>query len=196
MRGSMWSSVLLISAAVLAFSGCKVATNDAGEGHDVDIRTPLGGMSVKTDSASIANRIGLPVYPGATPQPKHGDDNGSADVEMGFGSFHLRVLAAGYDTAATPQQVETYYRTALQQYSDVIECQHHQPLGKLTRTGMGLTCSDSGKGKDVHVNEGDNDLQLKAGSPTRQHIVAFHPAGSGTEFHIIALDLPHTSEAK
>ena len=183
---------LVASWLVLAAVGCKVETNNNRQGRkDVDISTPLGGMSVKTDSAAVQAKLGLPVYPGAVPEKKKGDDSSSADVDMSFGSFHLRVLAMGFDSTDAPDKITTFYRKELSQYSDVILCRNKQPVGTPTRTGLGLTCADD---NHVHahtgINSDDDETQLKAGSPSRQHIVSFKPSGSGTHFGLISLELP------
>ena len=90
--------------------------------------------------------------------------------------------------------VEAFYRTTLGQYSDVVTCRNHQPVGKPERTGLGLTCAD-----DNHVHNGsthdvdpdsDNETELKAGSKSRQHIVSMQPNGSGTKFGMVSLELP------
>ncbi|MGI4854978.1 MAG: hypothetical protein ACRYF4_13150 [Janthinobacterium lividum] len=159
---------------------------------DVDISTPLGGMSVKTDSSAVQKKLGLPLYPGATPEQKKSSDSSSADVDMSFGAFHLRVLAMGFESSDSPEKVSDYYRKALAQYSDVIVCRNHQPVGKPVRTGLGLTCADDNK---VHTRTQESDdkdeTELKAGSASRQHIVSFKPSASGTRFGLVALELPH-----
>ena len=179
----------------LTLAGCRVHNHQSSDGgKDVDIATPLGGLSVKTDSATVQRRLGLPLYPGAAPEQRKGDDNSSADVDMNFGSFRLRVLAMGFTSADAPAKVEAFYRASLAQYSDVIKCRHHQPVGLPVRTGLGLTCADdnhvhSGKSNDVDPDS-DNDMELKAGSRSRQHIVSLQPEGTGTKFGLVSLELP------
>ena len=181
---------------LLPLTGCMVQSRKGDKGdNDVAITTPLGGMSVKTDSDAVSKKVGLPLYPGAVLEKKKGNDSGSADVDMNFGAFHLRVLALGFDSTDSPAKISDFYKKALSQYSDVITCRNKQPVGTPVKTGLGLTCSD-----DNHVNvhskgDGDDDdnadeTKLKAGSPSRQHIVAFKPSGSGTHFGLVALELP------
>ncbi len=188
---------LVAFTLLLPLAGCMVRSKKGANGDDnVDISTPLGGMTVKTDSASVQDKIGLPLYPGATPDKKKDNDNGSADVDMNFGSFHLRVLAMGFTSADAPEKISAFYRKALAQYSDVIECQGKRPVGQPVKTGLGLTCADdnhasaevSGKG-GVRIT-GD-ETELKAGSPSRQHIVSYKVEGGGTHFGLVRLELPH-----
>lgn len=193
------SRVLMLPILLLPITGCLVRSRHGDNGgKDVDIATPLGGLSVKTDSASVQRKLGLPLYPGAIPEQKKGDDNSSADVDMNFGAFHLRVLAMGFTSNDSPEKVSAFYRTALSQYSDVIECHHHSPVGKPERTGLGLTCAD-----DNHVHTGRShdmdpdsagETELKAGSKSRQHIVSFQSNGSGTKFGLVSLELPRGND--
>lgn len=183
----------LLSAALLV-SGCHISSHGKDGKEDVDIRTPLGSFAVKTDPGAVLGKIGLPAYPGATPINAKGSDKDSADVNMSFGSFHLRVLALGFQTSDSRSKVEAFYRNALQQYSDVIACRGESPIGEPARTGMGLTCKGD---KHVHgkIHAGDDsdsgdEFTLKAGSPSRQHIVSIEDKQNGTHFTLVALDLP------
>lgn len=180
---------------VLPLTGCRIRQHQSGDGgKDVDIATPLGGLSVKTDSATVQRRLGLPLYPGAVVEQRKGDNDNSADVDMNFGSFHLRVLAASFTTGDSPDKVAAFYRTPLAQYSDVITCRQHEPVGTPVRTGLGLTCADdnhvhTGKSQDFDPDSG-NETELKAGSKTRQHIVSLQREEGRTKFGLVSLELP------
>ncbi len=188
--------LVVVPALLLSLSGCMVQSKKGAKGDDVAISTPLGGMTVKTDPASVQDKIGLPLYPGAVPEKKNDHDNGSADVDMNFGAFHLRVLAMGFTSADSPEKVSAFYRKALSQYSDVIECQGHQAVGQPAKTGLGLTCADDNHVSTHVVDSGKvrvigNETELKAGSASRQHIVSYKAEGGGTHFGLIRLELPH-----
>lgn len=194
--------LIAATALLLPLAGCFVQTKKHadGKGDDVNIQTPLGGMSVKTDQAQVAQKLGLPVYPGAVPEKKTDNDESSADVNMNFGPFHLRVLAQGFTSADSPDKVRAFYKKALAQYGDVIECQHkHAVTGSPARTAQGLTCDDDnhistgGKSKEkITIDEGE--VELKAGSKSRQHIVGFESKDGGTKFGLVALELPTGSD--
>ena len=181
---------------LLPLAGCMVQSRKGDKGdNDVAITTPLGGMSVKTDSDAVSKKVGLPLYPGAVLEKKKDNNNGSADVDMNFGAFHLRVLALGFDSTDSPAKISDFYKKALSQYSDVITCRNHQPVGTPVKTGLGLTCADDNhvsthSNAGVHNDEDADELSLKAGSPSRQHIVAIKSSGSGTHFGLVALELP------
>jgi hypothetical protein len=183
--------VFTVLAMVVAFvGGCKVQVNKSkdGEEQNVKIATPFGGIAVNQDQTSPAE-LGLPAYPGAV-QDTTGEGNRSARVDMGFGSWKLRVKVAHYASADRQDQVIAFYRKALSQYGSVIECAGNKPVGLPVSTSEGLTCEDSDSHSGEHGRSGD--LQLKAGSPHHQHLVLFKDgSGSPTHFSLIALELPH-----
>lgn len=176
----------------IAALGCRIDTNKHGESDNVKIATPFGGLQVKTNDA-VQSGIGLPEYPGAT-MVKKDKDNGAADINMSFGSFHLRVKAVSYRTSDSPDKVKAFYQSALGRFGDVIQCSDSRPVGTPTHTAEGLTC-DRDRENHASVDEDfSKKLELKAGSTQHQHIVAIEPEGGGTKFGLVALDLPgHSS---
>ena len=189
-RGTALGLVVLLASA----TGCKVQVNKSsnGEGDNVKIATPFGGIDINKDQTSPAE-LGLPAYPGSVLDTAS-DGSRSAKVDMGFGSWKLRVKMAHYTTADSRDKVLAFYREALGEYGGVIECAGDKPVGSSGTTVEGLSCDHSDRDHSVpHGNFSSNDLELKAGSPRHQHIVVLH-GGSGsatTHFSLIALDLPH-----
>ncbi len=190
-------AALIFLMATGFVSGCRVESHKSGSGNgdDVKIATPFGGMSVKTDDANIVQSTGMPTYPGAilvTKKDKDDHHDGSADINMSFGSFQLRVKAVSFHTTDSPEKVLEFYKKGLARYGTVIECKDHHPVGSPTRTPDGLDCSDD----DSHRNQVkvDDDLsgktELKAGSKQHQHIVGIDADSTGTKFGLVALDLP------
>jgi len=189
----MGTRQVVLPAAIVAvalMSGCKINENNKGDNKDVKIATPFGGIKVKTNDAVSIDGLGLPVYPGAELVKKADDHNGSADVNLSFGKFQLRVKAANYRTPDDPERVSAYYKDALKRYGTVIECNHDQPVGTPTQTDEGLTCSDGDKKHNSVTANTSGKTELKAGSKQHQHIVAIDPDGGGTKFGLVALDLP------
>jgi hypothetical protein len=181
--GSTLLAVLLVGA-----TGCKVKVDKSSDGDNVKIATPFGGIAVNKDQTSAAD-LGLPAYPGAVTDTSD-DGKRSARVDMGFGSFKLRVRVAHYSSPDDRDQVLAFYRKALSEYGNVIECVGGKPMGSTSATREGLTCDHTDH--DQPTSHSRDDLQLKAGSTRHQHIVAFQDGGaSPTRFTLIALDLPH-----
>ncbi len=182
----VFPALLVLALPVVTGCSIRVDKNENGEDKKVKIDTPLGGIHVNTNKAE--GNTGIAQYPGATLKANdHGDKN--ADVQLGFGSFQLRVQVEHYSTPDDRAKVETFYRKALAKYGDVLECHGSQAVGSLKKTSEGLTCSD--KDKNVHMDDDGENLTLRAGSRRRQHIVGLGKSDSGpTEFALIALELP------
>jgi hypothetical protein len=195
--------------ACLLLTGCHITENDQGNKKNVDIGTPFGSMKVHTNNTADTSTIGLSAYPGAVPVTDSGDKDGnSANVDMSFGGFHLGVKAASFQTPDSQDKVLAFYRKDLAaRYGDVIECRGHSPVGTPTRTSQGLTCSDSDSSHSTteETHKGsitlkktvstDDDLELRAGSRPRQHIVGVEAHDGGTRIGLVALDLPsHLSD--
>ena len=184
----------LLAVVLSGATGCRVQVDKSsnGGGDNVKIATPFGGISVNKDQTSPAE-LGLPAYPGSV-LDTGGDGNRSAKVDMGFGSWKLRVKAVHYSTADNRDQVLNFYRKALSEYGSVIECAGDKPVGMPVTTGEGpeLRPHSDGAHGSPHSNFHSGDLELKAGSPRHQHIVVLHGGSdSATHFSLIALDLPH-----
>ena len=113
---------LLILGLMAALVGCTVDSHKQGDGNNVKIATPFGGMSVKTDDNAVEVATGLPAYPGAQvvrDHSKNEHDSGAADINMSFGSFQLRVKAIGYRTSDSPDKVLAFYRKGLSRFGTV-----------------------------------------------------------------------------
>jgi hypothetical protein len=184
----------LLAVLLAGAAGCKVQVDKSndGERHNVKIATPFGGIDINENRTSAAD-LGLPAYPGAAVDTA-GDGNQSAKVDMGFGSWKLRVKAAHYTSADSRDKVLAFYRQALSEYGGVIECAGDKAVGTSVVTGEGLSCDHSDRDHSIpHGNFSSDDLELKAGSPRHQHLVVLHGGGGSTTTHftLIALDLPH-----
>jgi hypothetical protein len=196
------AATLVVSLALAAgMAGCRIQTEKGPNGEDkkVQIDTPFGGIHVNTDQTTAAD-LGLPVYPGAS-ITKSNDNHKSADVQMGFGEWQLRVKAVSYQTPDSEEKVTAFYKKALGRYGNVITCQGNAPVGTPAITTEGLSCADDGNHAKVHIDQGDyhfgkGNLELKAGSKRHQHIVGFESSkDSQTRFALVALDLPAVADS-
>lgn len=188
-------------ALALGVAGCRIHVDKDANGQDknVQVDTPFGGVHVNTDQITAAD-MGLPVYPGAEIVKDKQHDK-SADVNMGFGEWTLRVRAVNYSTPDSQDKVTAFYKKALSRYGDVITCQGSAPVGTPVATSEGLTCADEGHHGNVQVNGKDftshDGFQLKAGSKRHQHILGFEdPVDGKTRFALVALDLPASVTGK
>jgi hypothetical protein len=183
------ATLAIATFVCLPLAGCHVHTDKDGHNGNVDIGTPFGSMQVKTNNEADTSAIGLTAYPGAVPvKDDNGKDNDAANINMSFGSFHLGVKAASFQTADKQDKVLAFYRKDLAKFGDVIECKGSTTIGQPTRTSQGLTCNEA---EHNHISNGDSDnIELRAGSQQHQHIVGVEPKDGGTKIGLVALDLP------
>jgi hypothetical protein len=196
----------LAALLVLPVSGCMIHVDkdEKGQEKNVAIDTPFGHVHVNTDQTTVAD-LGLPAYPGAT-QLKDKDDHKSADVNVGFGQWEVKVKAVSFSTPDSRDKVVAFYKKALGHFGTVITCQGNSAVGKPDTTDEGLTCSDDSAGnvkinthkdnKGITINSGSeiSGLQLKVGSKRHQHILSFEDSSDNTtHFELVALDLPSDS---
>ncbi len=195
MRQSLaWVMMAGISGAML---GCHAeSTKDANGGDRVKVSTPFGGLQVKvkTNEDAAESGTGVPIYPGATLVRKGGknSDNGTADINLSFGSMRLRVEVLSYQTTDGTDQVRSFYAKELGRFGTVIACVDERAVGTPTRTPEGLTCDKDSNEKQSGVGGGSesSSVELKAGSPQHQHAVSIEKTGDGTKFALIRIDLP------
>jgi hypothetical protein len=186
---SQLASVATLGVALLLTAGCRIDEHKSGNNSDdVKIATPFGGMSVKTNQSVVEGGTGLTPYPGAVILKKD-KDNGAADVNMSFGSFHLGVKAISYTSTDSPDKVIAFYRKDMAHFGAVVLCRGDHAVGTPDHTQDGLSC-DKDHGGKFNVDDDDAQSELKAGSKLHQHIVAIDPQGTGTKIGLIALDLP------
>lgn len=173
-------STVLAGVFVASLSGCNVAVDkkSGGDAKKVDISTPFG--DIKVDKQADARDTGLPVYPNSR-QKKEDDSNDSksANVNMSFGKFGLKVVAATYEVDDAPDKVLKYYQSELGKYGSVLQCKG----GTIGNVNVDHTNSD----KDLHCDShGSSDVtELKVGSKDLQRVVAVKPSGKGSEYSLV-----------
>ena len=176
----------LLAGAMLC--GVAAAQSSSGKNEGLNLELHANGHA-------SAAEIGLPVYPGAKlyKDPDSKDNDSQADLGFTFGDFHMRVIAVSYVTHDPAADVIAFYRKPLSRYGQVLECDHGKPVGRLTVTNTGLTCSDE-HGGHVQVNGGPNsgdDVELRAGWPHRFRVVGIDSSHAGeTRFGVVYLELP------
>lgn len=201
------SAIVLTGAAMFALSGCYVQDKKSGQAENVRLQTPIGGLDVRTNSVHGAD-VGLPVYPGAMEVHQHGDDSGSADINMHFGDWRLRVKAVEYHSSDPEDKILDFYKKSMAQYGGVLTCKDETPIGQPTKTQQGLTCNNgheyqmtlnlntSKHSIDIRTPTADikGNVKLLAGSPQNQHMVEVQPESNGTKFALVVVQLPHKGQ--
>jgi len=155
------------------------------------------GFELHANGDVTATEVGLPVYPGS--KLVKSDKNSAVDMGFTFGDTHFRLVAANYLSGDSPERVLDFYRKPLGRYGQVLECDHGKPVGSLTVTRSGLTCSTQSKD---HVNvqgnvDSSDDHELRAGTPEKIHIVGIgEKQGSAIHFGLVYVELPKDGGSK
>ena len=169
---------ILALATLVWLAGCSIneGRTESGE-KKVDIRTPFGDLKVNTDVD--VKDTGLPVYPGAQRVTRTDHDKDAANVNISSGAFGLKVVAIKFRSGDPPSKVLDFYRPKMKAFGGkFLECQQQ---GFVTYNHIDAPKEITG---DKGAHEG-TDVELKAGTPDRQHIVAVKPVGAGSEFALV-----------
>lgn len=178
LRLSAFSAALL---SVSLLSGCSISTHDKNgkEGKDVDIRSPLGSLSVRT-GATDPKETGLGLYPGAQPKPSTDNEESSANVNISSSLFGMKLAVLKYQTSDPPDKVLSFYRKDMSRYGKVLDCTggFNMSFHRHDKDSE-VTCDDHGGRSHGYKQE------LKVGTENNQRIVAVKPSGNGTEFVMV-----------
>ena len=178
---------LVVVAVAIALSTLAVVGRSPGgqdNKQDKDKKGSGKSAGVILSNDATAEDVGLPLYPGSQ-RLKEAPDESSA-VQLGLwghsGGFKLVVLKL--ESADSPAQVAAFYRKALSQYGQVLDCS--TAAAKPERTGgdqsNAVDCED-----DDTVKGG---FTLKAGTRDKQHVVAVAPEGNHSKIALIYLENP------
>jgi hypothetical protein len=172
----VFAQTLLALSALAFLAGCTIHEDRNASGEKkVDISTPFGKLGVNTDVD--VKDTGLPVYPGARRVQGAENNKDAANVNISVGGIGLKVVAIKFRSDDPPDKVIAFYRPKLKDFGGkFLECQQE---GFVT-----YNHGDDSKELTCDTHHGTN-MELKAGTPDRQHIVAVKPVGSGTEFALV-----------
>jgi hypothetical protein len=165
-------TLALAASALVPAIGCGIDVHEAERGKSVDIRSPLGDVSVRTDVTNPDT--GLPVYPGAQPMRERGEHE-SANVHVDSRWFGVKVVAAKYESGDAQERILDFYRREMKTYGPVTECRGDVDF----RGGPGarrVVCKEQSSSDDV---------QLVTGTEERQRVVSVKPRGKGSEFSLV-----------
>lgn len=173
---SLARHLAIMAALAIAFMlpACSIQHKEEADKKDVKIETPFGGMQVKADEKKPAD-TGLTQYPGSRLKDR-GDDTHTANVDMNFGPFGMKVAAATYLTDDSEDKVLDFYRKEMSKYGKVLECKG----GSIDDHNDELVCSSSKHGEET---------ELGTGNKMRRRIVGVKKNGNQTEFSLVYLQL-------
>src|SRR5215475_11224818 len=173
---------MAIALTTLPLAGGSPVRQAGKQGKDKKASGKSAGLVLSKDAT--AEDVGLPLYPGSQ-RLKEAPDESSA-VQLGLwghsGGFKLVVLKL--ESADSPAQVAAFYRKALSQYGQVLDCS--TAAAKPERAGgdqsNAIDCED-----DDSVKGG---FTLKAGTKDKQHLVAVAPEGNHSKIALVYLENP------
>ena len=175
------SFLLLALLCLGAFSGCSVSTheNEKGKKNDVDIRTPLGSLSVR-EGHTDAKDTGLALYPGAREKKDSDDEHQNANVDISSSLFGVKVVAMKFESDDSPDKVLAFYRKEMGKYGKVVDCS-----GSFSLNFHGHRDKDAEVTCDGHNSGHEYKEELKVGTENNQRILAIKPKGNGSEFALV-----------
>jgi hypothetical protein len=152
------------------------------------------GISVNTDVAP--QETGLPVYPGATVQPKKHRREGEereqdgANVELGFGPWGLKVIAIALTTDDAPEKVANFYKAELERMGGFIDCSTTASRVAELENRKYKTEKHGARPLDKPVRCNREDARnvryrYKRGTQADQVTVTISPGGRGSEFTLV-----------
>ena len=161
-----------VFSALLPLAACDVDVQNAEQGKNVEIKSPVGDLSVRTDVKSPDT--GLPVYPGA--QPLRDDrEPESADVNISSKWFGVKVIAAKYQSDEAQDKILDFYRREMRTYGPVTEC----------RGNIDFRGGPGGRRAVCQERPSAREIQLATGTEDRQRLVSVKPRSGGSEFSLV-----------
>lgn len=182
------SFTVLAVALTVVFGLPAVAQESASHDKKLDIQSSVGDLHVGSDAD--AQKIGLPLYPGARLHHDNEKDSDSGNFAILTEAFGVKLVVAKYDSDDAPEKVVDYYRDKLKKYGKVLECHTHEHGGDISLDSD----DDKNHGSKELKCEGDNTgpvTELKVGTEDNQHLVAVEPRdkGAGSTFALVYLHL-------
>ncbi len=179
--------IVAAGLTLLLLAGCTVKTNESRDDKgkkNVDIQTPWGGLSVRTDPD--IKDTGLPMYPNARRKPGTENDRHAANVDINTPMFGLRVVAIEFVSDDTPEHIVSFYRDKMKSFGGkFLECTGTSYV-TIDNSGKGFGDDEDQKELTCGKHHGEA-IELKAGVPADQHIVAIKPSGKGSEFALVVV---------
>ena len=184
-------TIISLFVVTAALAGCSIHESGSGKNKDVDIKTPIGSLAVRTSKVDV-KEVGLSPYPGAVEVTERDRDSNKANVNLSFPGLGLKVVALKYRSDDAPEKVLAFYKNDLKKYGNVLQCTGSRvtvnPLHHDDKESDDLTCGQDARKVGLEVHTDDSGIELKAGNKSRQHIVHVQPDGSGAKFDLVYVE--------
>src|SRR5215831_9551900 len=149
------------------------------------------GAGIYFNAEAGAKDVGLPIYPGARPHREKEDDSTSAKFGLWGSSFAFKLAVLKLESNDSPQKVAAFYKKALARYGTVLDCGEASSQSgdsEENAPSKKLTCKDD-KPKP-------GEIEFKAGTKEKQHVVGIEPNGNGTVFELVYVESPDSDKKK
>jgi len=171
----------LVTCGMLCFASSLAAQ----EKQDKEAEGGKGskGAGIYFNAEASAKDVGLPIYPGARPHKEKSDDSDSVKMGLWGGSFAFKLAVVKLESNDSSQKVAAFYKKALAKYGTVLDCGTASSQTSDKDEGESskkLTCEDD-KTKP-------GEMEFKAGTKEKQHIVGIEPNGNGTMFQLVYVE--------
>lgn len=183
----------LAAIAVVCGSLCFALPLTAQEKPDKEAGGDKGskGAGIYFNAEASAKDVGLAIYPGARPHKEKDNDSTSAKFGLWGGSFGFKLAVVKLESNDSPQKVAAFYKKALAKYGTVLDCSTaSSQTGDKDESDSSkkLTCEDD-KPKP-------GEMEFKAGTKEKQHIVGIQPNGNGSLFQLVYIESPDSDKEK
>jgi len=164
------AATVLMLGLPLAACSVSVDQDQYNSRADVQIRTPVGHVFVKTGEQ--LPDTGLAIYPGSVPVRQHREAE-TANVSVGNSLFGVKVAAANFASDASPHAIVEYYRQAMRAHGQVTECR-----GNIDFRRSRAVCHS-------RLFSHARTTQLAVGTEARHRLVSVKQRGNGSEYSVV-----------
>jgi hypothetical protein len=168
-----WTALsTLLLAGALCLSPQRARAADANAGFSI-------GMSAQPRAE--AAEIGLPVYPGAVPNPDAEDQQAGATLRLWGGPFGMKLQLLKLKSSDRPADVARFYRDALARQGPVLDCTEartQEPA--LPAASKELQCGDERPAAGGYI--------FKAGTKGSLRVVNIEPLAGGSKLQLVRLE--------
>ncbi|MBL8515400.1 MAG: hypothetical protein JNM76_00410 [Betaproteobacteria bacterium] len=156
----------------------------AAPGHAEEKKSLSAGLVLENEAS--AKSVGLPIMPGAVRRKDDGDEGSGLTFAAWGGLFGFKIAALQLMTNESAEKTAAYYRKALGEYGEIIDCSVDAPNPgpkKAPRDKSGnktsLDCNDDRGKKGEYV--------FKAGKPNNFRLVNVQPKRGQTHINLVRI---------
>jgi hypothetical protein len=189
---------LLVATIAIAIILVIPSTSRAQNQNGSNSGTASGQSSDGNFSAGInlgkdasAKDVGLPLYPGSHRHQDTSDDSASLNMGLWGGSSGFKMVMLKMDSTDSPDKIAAFYRKALSKYGKVLTCSGPGSDSAAAQNSSGGDSKDAAKSTNLSCDNDKPDkseIELKAGTKEKQHVVGIKPEGTVNTYTLIYIE--------